>query len=248
MARHLLAVLAGASVLASCGAGDAASIRVLAASSLTDAFDALAQEFEQTGAGTDTGVELVFAGSSALATQLEEGAPADVVATADGSTMERIVLSGRAVAAPVEFARNSLVIAVTPAAALQVRSLADLARDDLLVALCAPQVPCGRLSEQLLERSGLQVDPVSREPNVRAVLTKVVLGEVDAGLVYATDLVGVPPSEAVAVVPEGATTLTTTYPIAQLSEAPAAQAFVDFVRSPDGRRILERFGFETSDP
>ena len=245
MARLVVGLLL---LWSACGADDDTSIRVLAASSLTDAFEALAEAFAATEAAGGMSVELSFAGSATLAAQLEEGAPADVVATADEATMARVVESGRAVAPPQLFATNELTIAVHPSATAEVAELADLGDDEVLVALCAPQVPCGALSGELLAAAGVEVDPATNEPNVRSVLTKVVLGEVDAGLVYRTDLAGAEPDDVVER-PTGVTDAPRNrYPIAALSDDAAAQAFVEFVRSPAGQTVLASFGFEAARP
>lgn len=227
-----------------CGGSDSQSIRVLAASSLTDAFAELASAFEASDDGVDISVELVVAGSSSLATQVTEGAPADVVATADEATMARIVDSGRTVGEPAVFAENSLVLAVSPDAADRITGLDDL--PGALVATCAPQVPCGQLALRLLDASGVRLEPTTEEPNVRSVLTKVLLGEVDAGLVYATDVRGVSSDDLLVVIPPEAPEITTRYPVVAISDDPVAAAFVEFVTSADGARILDRYGFTVS--
>lgn len=235
-------------VSSACGGGDDSRIRVLAASSLTDAFEALSDAFAATDAAAGVRVELSFAGSATLAAQLEEGAPADVVATADEATMARVVESGRTVAQPEVFAANELAIAVHPSAAAEVVELDDLGDDGVLVAMCAPQVPCGSLSAELLADAGVEVDAATYEPNVRSVLTKVALGEVDAGLVYRTDLAGVDPDDVVERPTGVADAPHNRYPIAPLSADPAAQAFIDFVRSPAGQNMLAGFGFDAVGP
>lgn len=213
-------------------------LHVFAAASLTEAFGALEAGW--------TGPKLAynFAASSLLVVQIQEGAPADVVATADESTMQRLVASGHVEKAQ-RFASNRLVIAVEPGNPKQIRTLADLGRKDLIVVLAAPEVPAGRYAREMLGAANVTVAPRSLEENVRAVLSKVALGEADAGIVYASDVlaskgrvegVEVPESEAVQV----------GYFIAPLraSKAPAdAAAFVAKVLSPDGRLALEKAGF-----
>ncbi len=237
-----LAVLAAAALAAgACSAGGGGdAITVLAASSLTDVFEEMIAAFEETDGARGVEVGLVLGGSSALATQLEEGAPGDVVATASPSTMERVVRAGRVRGEPVVFARNSLVIAVERSNPRGIDGLDDLRADGLLVARCAPQVPCGALADEVLAAAGVDLQPASLEPNVRSVLTKVSLGEVDAGLVYRTDVTSAPVD---AVEPRGARAFTTAYQIARLGDDPAAAAFVDFVLSADGQAILAAAGF-----
>ncbi len=237
-----LAVLAAAALAAgACSAGGGGdAITVLAASSLTDVFEEMIAAFEETDGARGVEVGLVLGGSSALATQLEEGAPGDVVATASPSTMERVVRAGRVRGEPVVFARNSLVIAVERSNPRGIDGLDDLRADGLLVARCAPQVPCGALADELLAAAGVDLQPASLEPNVRSVLTKVSLGEVDAGLVYRTDVTSAPVD---AVEPPGARAFTTAYQIARLGDDPAAAAFVDFVLSAEGQAILAAAGF-----
>lgn len=237
-----LAVLAAAALAAgACSAGGGGdAITVLAASSLTDVFEEMIAAFEETDGARGVEVGLVLGGSSALATQLEEGAPGDVVATASPSTMERVVRAGRVRGEPVVFARNSLVIAVERSNPRGIDGLDDLRADGLLVARCAPQVPCGALADELLAAAGVDLQPASLEPNVRSVLTKVSLGEVDAGLVYRTDVTSAPVD---AVEPRGARAFTTAYQIARLGDDPAAAAFVDFVLSAEGQAILAAAGF-----
>lgn len=238
-----------ACVLAACGnGGEDKSVRVLAASSLTDVFDVLAADFEATEAGADLDIELSFAGSSTLAAQIEEGAPADVVALANEATMARVEASERVVKGPVPFAENTLVVAVHPSAADTIGSIADLESDDALVAICAPQAPCGALSAELLAAAMVDRTPTTSEPNVRSVLTKVRLGEVDAGLVYETDVARLgPDSVVVRTVPE-AETIRNRYPIATVSDDDGADAFVAYVLSPPAQETLADFGFRPVTP
>ncbi len=232
-------LLCGA-LLASCGTGDDAALRVMAASSLTDAFDELASAFEATDVGAAVDIELIVAGSSRLATQLEEGAPGDVVATADQLTMARIVETGRVHAEPTVFASNTMVVALHPGS-VEIDDLADLTDPDILVAMCAEQVPCGALAQDVLAAGAVTLEPTTREPNVRSVLTRVALGEVDAGFVYTTDARAAGADVEVYVPPE-ANGLATAYPITTLSDDPAALAFFDFVLT-DGQEILASYGF-----
>lgn len=249
---RLLAVLGAAALLAGCAStapapvasGSASSadaisgtVEVYAAASLQRSFDEIASAFE--GAHPGVTVSAVYDGSSTLATQIGEGAPADVFASADEKNMAKVSAQAPE---PQLFAGNTLVIAVPEGNPGGVRTLADLAR--VTTVLCAPEVPCGAASTTLLSNAGVTVSPASSEQNVTAVLTKVAAAEADAGLVYATDVVGRDDVEAI--VPEGADTVVNRYPIAALTDAPnsdAASAFVAFVLSDEGQRILADAGF-----
>lgn len=216
-----------------------AALTVFAAASLHDAFEEIAAAFERTE--PDVAVRpIVSDGSSVLATQIAEGAHADVLATADEQTMSRVAdLVG-----PQEiFATNTLVIAVSPDRGGAIGALADLADPSLRVVLCAPAVPCGTASRALLDRAGVDVVPVSEEQNVTAVLTKVETGAADAGLVYRTDAVG---RDVVAIAPPEAAAVVNRYPIAVVEDArepDAAASFVAFVTGERGQRILADHGF-----
>ncbi len=222
-------------------AGPSGPLTVFAAASLRGAFDELAARFEQRHPAVDVR-PISYDGSSTLATQLIEGAPADVFASADEQTMDAVARAGLVASSEV-FASNTLVI-VVPASGDSVQTLEDLADPDLTVVLCAPEVPCGAASESLLDAAGVEVEPASLEQNVTAVLTKVAAGEADAGLVYATDVRG--RDDVRAIVPAGADRVVNRYPITALSEAGnpgAAEAFVAFVLSDAGRTVLDDFGF-----
>lgn len=222
----------------------AGELVVLAASSLTEPFAALGREFEARHPAVD--VTFSFAGSSDLARQINEGAPADVFAAADEQSMATAVASGRA-AAPVIFARNRPAIIVEKGNPKGIRGLADLARRDVVLVVCAPQVPCGRLAAAAFTAADVEVDPASLEANVKAVVSKVTLGEADAGIVYRSDVraeadhadgidVGGGPGAA----PQAA------YPIAVTTasaDRAAAAAWVDLVVSARGLRALAAAGF-----
>jgi molybdate transport system substrate-binding protein len=217
--------------------GGGGTLDVYAAASLAGAFDEIAAAFVEGNPGVS--VRPVYDGSTTLVTQINEGAPADVFASADEATMAR---AGDAAAGARLFATNTLVLAVPAGNPAGIASLADL--PGRTVVLCAPEVPCGAASAALLENAGVTVTPASLEQNVTAVLTKVGAGEADAGLVYATDVIG---DDAVdPIVPEGAEEVVNRYPIAALTgaDAPeAADAFVAFVLSDAGQAILRDFGF-----
>ena len=244
--RLLLLLLLGVLTLPACQAEDGTTLTVLAASSLSDAFEVIARDFEDEHPGVD--VRISTAGSQQLATQVLEGAPADVFASADATQMARVLAEGLAVD-PAVVAHNELAVAVRPGATA-VRSLEDLADPEVRVVLAAPEVPAGRYARQLLEATGVEVAPVSLEPSVRAVLAKVSLGEADAGIVYRSDLVAAGDDPLEVAIPEGATTRTD-YPVAVLTDAahPAlARAFVDHVQSPSAQAHLWRLGFVVDDP
>ncbi|MEO8261312.1 MAG: molybdate ABC transporter substrate-binding protein [Pseudolysinimonas sp.] len=218
------------------------TVTVFAAASLTAAFDALAAEFEQQHPEVDVVVN--YGGSSGLATQITEGAPADVFAAANESTMARVVDAGDAGDTTV-FTTNTLVL-VTPAGnPAGVTGLADLANPDFAIALCDPAVPCGSAAQALLDTAGVTAAPDTLEEDVKAVLTKVQLGEADAGLVYVTDAHAPGVIVDIVYVPE-AQEVVNRYPIAVLTGAPnpdAAQAWVDFVLSDAGQQALADAGF-----
>lgn len=212
-------------------------VSVYAAASLAGAFDEIATAF--TAEHPDVTVVPVYDGSSTLVTQILEGAPADVFASADEANMDK---AGDAAVDPELFASNTLVIAVPAGNPKGIADLADLA--DVTTVLCAAEVPCGAASAKLLDAAGVSIEAASLEQNVTAVLTKVETGEADAGLVYATDVIGRDDVEGV--VPDNADDVVNHYPIAALADAPnpdAAQAFVAFVLSDAGQAILAEFGF-----
>lgn len=240
-ARGAALVLVASMALAACTADDGDTLTVLAASSLTDAFEAIARDVE---ARHDVTVRLGLAGSHQLATQVLDGAPADVYASADPTQMARVVDAGLAEGPPAVFAHNTLVVAVHDRVRT-VTSLADLADPGVAVVLAAEEVPAGRYARQALDALGLEVAPVSLEPSVRAVLAKVVLGEADAGIVYASDLVAAEADVHTIEVPAHLGP-TADYPIVALRDAPhpdLAATFVAHVRSPAGRARLAAHGF-----
>ncbi len=223
--------------LASC-ADPPGTLRVLAAASLTEAFGELARTFE--ARHSDVALTFSFAASSALARQVVEGAPGDVLATADQATMAHVVAAGRAATGPTLFARNRLAVAVAPGNPRRIDGLADLARPGLTVVLCAPEVPCGQAAAQVLGAAAVEVRAASLEEHVKAVVSRVALGEADAGLAYATD-VRAPGVEGVAI--PDAQNVATAYPIAVLRDSAAARAWVDHVLSPESQLVLARLGF-----
>jgi molybdate transport system substrate-binding protein len=244
---------AGSSSAATSSAGGdlTGTLTVFAAASLTDVFTELGDRFEADHPGVD--VQFNFAGSSALAAQLTQGAPADVFASADEAQMAKAEDAGLA-ADPEVFAQNMLMIAVpreNPAGIVLPGgggppSLADLVPDDLTLAVCAPEVPCGAAAAKVLEAAGLSDVPDTYEDDVRAVLTKVQLGEVDAGLVYVSDVHAATDTILAYAFRESAMAANR-YPIAALGDAPnaaAAGAFVELVLSDAGRQVLDDAGFQ----
>lgn len=241
-AAAVIALALGIGGCASSGDEDE-RVTVLAAASLTGTFTELAEQFEREHDGVD--VVLSFGGSSDLAAQIVEGAPADVFAAADERTMGTVVDAGAAEGTPVAFATNTLQIVVPKGNPARVASLADVARPGTRTVLCAPQVPCGAASAALLGKAGVEVSPVSEEQSVTDVLGKVRSGEADAGLVYVTDVRGAGDDVGGVEVPEAAGVVNH-YPIVALGEAAdsgLADEFVAFVRGPQGRSVLADAGF-----
>jgi len=225
------------------GGGLQGEVVVLAAASLTGTLEGLARTFEAEHPGTR--VTTSFAGSSALAQQVLAGAPGDVFVSAAPGPMAMVVDAGAAAADPVVLARNVLVLAVPTGNPGDVRGLADLAEEDLVVALCEEQVPCGALSAELLGRDGVVAAPDTLEQDVRGVLSRLRLGEVDAGLVYRTDVAAAGEGVEVVDVP-GADQLSTDYQVAPLAASSApevADAFVALLLSEQGRAALSGAGF-----
>ncbi|PWC04923.1 molybdate ABC transporter substrate-binding protein [Agromyces badenianii] len=224
-------------------------LTVFAAASLIGAFDELATRFEQLHPRLEV-APITYDGSSVLATQLIEGAPADVFASADERNLATVAAEGLIAGESGAFAANVLEIAVQPGNPLGIESLDDLVETTAsgaapIVVTCAPEVPCGTASAALLDRAGFELAPASEEQNVGAVLSKVRAGEADAGLVYVTD-VQAAGAEVEGVEIEGADAATNVYPIAALTGSAnpeAAAAFVEFVRSPEGAEVLASFGF-----
>lgn len=227
--------------MAGCGdstGGD--TLTVLAAASLTDAFTELGEAFEQTAPGVE--VEFSFASSSDLARQVVEGAPVGVYASADTANMDEVTGAGAAAGVPVVFATNGAEIIVAPGNPLGITGLDDLAERDLVVVLCAPEVPCGVYADQVVERAGVAVTADSLEENVRGVVTKVTLGEADAGIVYRTDVLAAGDGATGVEIPDDVNVVAE-YPIVSVSGDALADRFVDFVTSDAGQDVLASQGF-----
>lgn len=233
-------LLAGLTMLATaCSGSGRPALVVGVASSMTEAARELGDAY---AAGE---VELSVAGSQVLVTQVREGAPLDVIITADAATATDLVGLGVVSGEPVVFAHNRLAIAVAEGNPLGITGLANLAEKGLVVVLAAPEVPAGRYTESLLARAGVSISVSSLEPSVRSVLAKVRLGEADAGIVYRTDLAvgGVGGVE----IPGDINPPTDYYAIALTTagEADAAASFVAFLQTAEAAAILDRLGFRS---
>lgn len=233
-------------LLSACGSaatpsgGDQRELNVFAASSLTEAFTQLGEQFA--AAHPDVKVTFNFAGSSDLVTQLRQGAPGDVIATADVDTMLKL---GPLTGQPITFTANKLAIAVEPGNPMHIAGLQDLARKDLKVVLAAREVPAGKYARQILAEAGVDVEPASLEVSVKGVVTKISLGEADAGIVYVTDVDATDGAIESVLIPDRQNVVAT-YPIATLDNSAQpedAQAFVDYVLSGAGQSVLAAHGF-----
>jgi molybdate transport system substrate-binding protein len=257
--RPLAVVSVPALVLAACGDDDddagsttnaaaaepalAGDITVFAAASLTDAFTELGTTFESDN--PDVAVEFNFGASSALREQILAGAPADVFASANTSNMDEVV-DGGAAGDPQDFATNLLEIAVPAGNEAGVTGLDDFANPDLLIGLCAEEVPCGEFGRDALATAGVTPSIDTNEPDVRSLLTKVEAGDLDAGIVYVTDVMAAGDAVEGIDIPAD-DNVVATYPIAALTDAAGpdvADAFVEFVLSDEGQDILQSYGFD----
>ncbi len=218
------------------------SINVFAAASLQESFGTIIKQF--TAAHPGVTVTPNFGASSALATGITQGQPADVFASASQTNMDAVVKAGGA-ASSTAFAKNVMEIAVPPANPAKITGVNDLAKPGIKVALCQPQVPCGSVAAKVFAKAKISVTPVSQEADVKSVLTKVQLGEVDAGVVYVTDVKAAGAKVTGVEIPADVNA-STSYPVATLTKAanPAlAAAFVAYVLSPDGAAVLKAGGF-----
>ena len=243
MRAPLAVAAAGTLALTACSQNDDEAITVFAAASLHEVFEEIGELYtEETGVA----VEFNFAGSSGLVEQLANGAPADVLATADEATMDSAVGSGLTSADPEVFAENFLVIATPSGNPAGLSSLADLGDEAVEAVICAEQVPCGASAQRISAAAGVQISPVSEETSVTDVLGRVRNGEADAGLVYATDALQAG-DEVETFQIDGAAEDPNLYPIALLENAadPAAgEAFIEFVGDEEqAQQILQDAGF-----
>lgn len=243
-------VLALASLTA-CGSGtsddavsvDSETLTVFAASSLRNAFLAVGDAFMATNPNVT--ITFNFAASSELVTQIANGAPADVVATSDTSIMSRLTSGGSLRTEPLVFTTNRLMIIVGAGNPKTITDVSALSNPDLVVIACAPEVPCGAYARTVLDNAGVSITFKSLEENVSAVVSKVTLGEADAGIVYVTDVLGAGAAAQGIAIPANIN-VEAEYPVAITTDADdpvAAQAFVDFLMSDEGRSVLESFGF-----
>jgi molybdate transport system substrate-binding protein len=246
--RLALATVLSLALLSGCGSSNqksspAQKIVVFAAASLKKSFTEIGQQFKTDNPGAS--VDFEFAGSSDLVTQLSQGAPADVFASADTTNMDKAAHAGLLAGNPVNFASNTLTIAVAPGNPKNITAFQDLAKPGLSVVVCAPQVPCGSATRKVEQATGVKLAPVSEESSVTDVLNKVLTGQTDAGLVYGTDALAVGSKVTSVPFPESAAAVNT-YPIAVLKEsnnADLARKFVDAVTGAAGEKVMTAAGF-----
>jgi molybdate transport system substrate-binding protein len=245
------AALAAVTLITGCGSGEKPSpentsggrLMVFAAASLKGTFTEIGRQF--TTENPSASVDFNFAGSSDLVTQLTQGAPADVFASADTKNMDKAAAAGLLAGDPVNFAANTLTIAVAPGNPKQISSFKDLTKPGTAVVVCAPQVPCGSATQKVEKATGVTLAPVSEESSVTDVLNKVTTGQADAGVVYVTDAIGVGNKVTAVPFPESSGAVNT-YPIAALKQsanAALAKSFVDYVTSEAGQKVLSQAGF-----
>ena len=246
-----LQVAIAALMVAACGGSTSTggnsisgTVNVFAAASLTDSFKALGHAFEKDH--SDVTVKFNFAGTPTLVTQIEQGAQADVFASADTTNMDKLKADGFTSGEAKVFAHNVLEIVVAPGNPKRIDSLADLAKPGVIYITEAPTVPAGRYSLQALEKAGVKASPKSLEPDVKSVISKVQLGEADAGIVYTTDVKAAGDKVGGVQIPDNYNVVAT-YPLASVKgtkNAAAATAFIDYVLSSSGQATLESFGFK----
>ncbi|OBA73510.1 molybdate ABC transporter substrate-binding protein [Mycobacterium sp. 1554424.7] len=239
----LAAALSGCSAKSPQPTPASGKVVVFAAASLKPAFSQISQQFKTQNAGSS--VDFEFAGSSELATQLTQGATADVFASADTAQMDTVARAGLLAGNPTNFASNTLVIVTAPGNPKKVGSFADLTKPGLSVVVCQKPVPCGSATRRVEDSTGVRLNPVSEELNVTDVLNKVTTGQADAGLVYVTDAHSAGNKVATVSFPEAAGAVNI-YPIAVLknaAQATLAQKFVAMVTGATGQDILAQSGF-----
>ena len=241
------AVMAGLVAAPGCGVGadggSPVTVTVLAAASLTDAFTELGEVF--IGAHPEVDLRFDFGPSSGLANRIVEGSPGDLFVSADPAAIDQVVAAGAAASAAEVVATNTMMIAVPAGNPGSVRGVADLARSELLVGLCAEEVPCGKIARRLLAQAGVAAAVDTNELDVRSLLTKIEAGELDAGVVYRSDVRAAADQVDGIAVP-GAEETAATYPAVVLAGASApdeAEAFLAYVRSSEGQAILVDHGF-----
>ncbi len=248
-----ITLVVAAILLAACGSssGNASTsatplsgtVSVFAAASLTAAFNALGTDFHGANAGVT--MKFNFAGTPTLVTQIEQGAPADVFASADTTNMDKLKGDGFTTGTPQVFAHNKLEIVVAPGNPKGITGLADLAKMGVIYITEAPTVPAGKYALQALKAAGVTVTPKSLETDVKSVISKIELGEADAGIVYTTDVTAAGSKVAGVAIPDSYNVVAS-YPIAALkatTNAAAANAFIAYVLSAAGQAKLQSFGF-----
>jgi molybdate transport system substrate-binding protein len=190
-------------------------------------------------------VKFNFAASSTLATQINQGAPADVFASADDANMQKITGPGANLGSPVEFATNKLQVIVGSGNPKNITSVTDLAKPGIVSVTCDPAVPIGSYTQQVFQKAGITVKPKSLEPDVKGIVTKVTAGEADAGVVYATDVLAAGTAAQGVVIPDQLNVIAN-YPLSvvrQTHDAYSAQVFMNYVLSTDGQAILAKWAF-----
>ena len=225
------------------GAAGGGKLIVFAAASLKKSFTDIGEQFKTDNPGSD--VEFSFAGSSDLVTQLTQGAPADVFASADTKNMDKAAQADLLSDSPVNFASNTLTIVTAPGNPKKIASFKDLTQPGLSVVVCAPQVPCGSATATVEKATDVKLNPVSEESQVTDVLGKVTSGQADAGLVYVTDAQGAGDKVAAVAFPESSEAVNT-YPIAVLKQSKnqdLAKKFVDLATGEAGQKVLNAAGF-----
>jgi molybdate transport system substrate-binding protein len=238
-----LAVVIAGTQPAVAGQRPSGEFTVFAAASLTESFEAIAKQFEKKYPDVD--VRFNFDASSNLAAQIQQGAPADVFASADEANLQKTMDSGDVTTQPVVFARNRLEIAVEDGNPEKVKNLADLDASGLVLVLCADAVPCGKYAAEAFAKAGVTAKPASKEENAKAALGKVSLGEADASVVYVTDVKGAKGGVTGVRIPDRQNVIAT-YPIAAVEGAEnpaAAEAWVEFIQSTGAQRTMRKFGF-----
>jgi molybdate transport system substrate-binding protein len=237
------ALLAGVQPASAGGQQPSGEITVFAAASLTESFDAIGKQFEKKY--PDVNVKFNYDASSNLATQINQGAPADVFASADQDNLQKSIDAGTVTPPPVVFAKNRLEIAVEKGNPEKIKGLADLAKSGLVVVLCDDPVPCGKYAAQSLQKAGVNITPASKEENAKATLSKVSIGEADASIVYVTDVKAAKGSTGGVRIPDKVNVIAS-YPIGVVKQSQnqtAAKAWEQYVLSKDGQKTLRKFGF-----
>jgi molybdate transport system substrate-binding protein len=238
-----LLLFAAAQLATAGGQKPSGDLTVFAAASLTESFDAIGKQFEKKYPDVD--VKFNYDASSNLATQINQGAPADVFASADQDNLQKSIDAGTVTPPPVVFAENRLEIAVEKGNPEKIKGLADLAKSGLVVVLCDDPVPCGKYAAQSLQKAGVNITPASKEENAKATLSKVSIGEADASIVYVTDVKAAKGSTGGVRIPDKVNVIAS-YPIGVVKQSQnqtAAKAWEQYVLSKDGQKTLRKFGF-----